>query len=124
MKWLLFFVIIFYIGKKSQNVIEESGTLVGIMFSLVTYKNNSVWGSVLLHVVWNMLMISNIVLIYNGVKGDSTSIFSIVFPSDNPLLTGAGFGVEASVFAIIGYAIVCGIVWFLIKRQGHKDDTL
>jgi len=36
-------------------------------------------------------------------------IFSIVIPSDNVLLTGAGFGMEASIIAIIGYLLICGV---------------
>ena len=35
-------------------------------------------------------------------------IFSIIIPSDSVLVTGAGFGVEASIIAIIGYLLVCG----------------
>ena len=37
-------------------------------------------------------------------------IFSIIIPFDNVLLTGAGFGVEASIIAIVGYACICAVV--------------
>lgn len=36
--------------------------------------------------------------------------------SDAPLLTGAGFGVEASLIAIAGYALAClALLWILRK---------
>jgi len=38
----------------------------------------------------------------------------MIISSDNILLTGAGFGMEASTIAIAGYALVCiltGAIW-------------
>lgn len=86
-----------------------SGTLVGTMFSLVAYKANSIANSVLMHTVWNFVMVTSILHITTeqGVYG--APLFSIVIPADTVLLTGAGFGVEASLIAIIGYACICGL---------------
>lgn len=83
-----------------------AGTSVGIMFSLVTYHNGSVWASSIIHMVWNTVMISNILLIYTGSTGDSASVFSIALPTNAPILTGGAFGAEASIFSIIGYSLV------------------
>lgn len=35
---------------------------------------------------------------------------------DNVFLTGAGFGIEASIIAIIGYILVCGFVLIPKKK--------
>jgi len=43
-------------------------------------------------------------------------IFSIIIPADNVLLTGAGFGVEASIIAIIGYACICAVCLISKKK--------
>ena len=93
-----------------------SGTLVGIMFSLITYKGNSISNSSLLHAVWNFVFVTDMIHITTaqGIYGEP--IFSIIIPSDHVLVTGAGFGVEASIIAIIGYLFVCGAVILRRKR--------
>lgn len=87
-----------------------SGTLAGLMFSLVTWKGNSISNSSLLHAIWNFILVTDIMHITTaqGVYGEP--VFSIIIPSDNVLVTGAGFGVEASIISIIGYLFVCGTV--------------
>ena len=87
-----------------------SGTLVGIMFSLITYMGNSISNSGLLHAVWNFVFVTDMIHITTaqGVYGEP--VFSIMIPSDNVLVTGAGFGVEASIISTIGYLFVCGAV--------------
>ena len=93
-----------------------SGTLVGIMFSLITYMGNSISNSGLLHAVWNFVFVTDMIHITTaqGIYGEP--IFSIIIPSDYVLVTGAGFGVEASIIAIIGYLFVCGAVILRRKR--------
>ena len=93
-----------------------SGTLVGIMFSLITYKGNSISNSSLLHAVWNFVFVTDMIHITTaqGIYGEP--VFSIIIPSDHVLVTGAGFGVEASIIAIIGYLFVCGAVILRKKR--------
>lgn len=102
-----------------------SGTLVGVMFSLVAYKGNSISNSAFMHAIWNFIMITSILHITTEQRAYGEPIFSIIIPSDNILLTGAGFGVEASFIAIIGYALVCGIVMFFKKNKTDvtKLDT-
>lgn len=65
-----------------------SGTLVGLMFSLVTWKGNSISNSILLHAIWNFILVTDIVHIttIQGVYGEP--FFSIIIPSDNVLVTG------------------------------------
>ena len=93
-----------------------SGTLVGIMFSLITYMGNSISNSGLLHAVWNFVFVTDMIHITTaqGIYGEP--VFSIIIPSDYVLVTGAGFGVEASIIAIIGYLFVCGAVILRRKR--------
>lgn len=95
-----------------------SGTLVGIMFSLIAYQGNSIGNAVLLHTIWNFVMVTDILHIttIQGAYGDP--IFSITIPSENILLTGGGFGVEASIVAIIGYVLICCSIPFW-KRRGQ-----
>ena len=82
-----------------------SGTLVGIMFSLITYMGNSISNSGLLHAVWNFVFVTDMIHITTaqGIYGEP--IFSIIIPSDHVLVTGAGFGVEASIIRSSRYII-------------------
>lgn len=94
-----------------------SGTLVGVMFSLIAYKGDSISNSGLVHAIWNFVLVTDIIHITTaqGVYGEP--VFSIIIPSDNVLVTGAGFGVEASIIAIIGYLFVCVAV---IAKKRNK----
>ena len=93
-----------------------SGTLVGVMFSLVTYKGNSIANSVVMHAVWNFVMITSILHITTQEGYYGNPVFSIIIPSGNILLTGAGFGVEASIIAILGYACICAMTLYGRKK--------
>lgn len=93
-----------------------SGTLVGIMFSLVAYRGNSMSNSALLHTIWNFIMITDILHITTAKGIYGKPIFSIIIPSDNILLTGESFGIEASIIAIIGYILVCGFMLIPKKK--------
>lgn len=93
-----------------------SGTLVGVMFSVVAYKGNSIANSAVIHTVWNFVMITGILQITTEQGYYGNPIFSIIIPADNVLLTGAGFGVEASIIAIIGYACICAVCLISKKK--------
>jgi len=95
-----------------------SGTLVGVMFSLVAYKGNSISNSAIIHIVWNLVMVTGILHITTEQGYYGNPIFSIIIPSDQVLLTGAGFGVEASIIAIVGYMCICTIVLWSKNSKG------
>lgn len=92
-----------------------AGTLVGILFSLVTIESNSIWNSTIVHGVWNMVFVGTV--FHFGTKSDGDSIYNFVLSSGNRLITGGDFGVEASVFAIIAYAFFALLVFTWIKRK-------
>ncbi len=97
-----------------------SGTMVGIMFSLVTYKGNSISNSVLIHTLWNLTMVTSVLHISTKQSAYGKPIVSILIPNDNILLTGGGFGVEASIVAIGGYVLICLLTKFLDKDSKNK----
>ena len=89
-----------------------SGTLVGVMFSLAAYKGNSISNGALMHAVWNFVMVTDILHITTAEGAYGNPICSVIIPSDNIWLTGGGFGVEASLIAVTGYALVCAFLTF------------
>lgn len=98
-----------------------SGTLAAVMFSLMTYRGNSISNSVLLHMLWNFMLVTDLCHITTADGAYGKPLLSIIIPARQPLLTGAGFGVEASAIAIAGYlAVVC---WLILseKRGGSAD---
>jgi CAAX amino terminal protease family protein len=94
-----------------------AGTLVGILFSLIAIESNSIWNSAIIHGIWNMVFVGNI--IHFGTKSESDSIYNFVLSSGNRWITGGDFGVEASVFAIIAYTIFALLVFIWIIRKQH-----
>ena len=89
-----------------------SGTLVGVMFSLAAYKGNSISNGALMQAVWNFVMVTDILHITTAEGAYGNPICSVIIPSDNIWLTGGGFGVEASLIAVTGYALVCAFLTF------------
>lgn len=94
------------------------GMLVGIMFSLITYVNRSIWPSMLVHAIWNIFMIGGIITF--GATKDSYAISGYLFQTKNSFLTGGEFGVEVSIFAIIGYLSVIAYIWLSQKHLSKK----
>lgn len=91
------------------------GTSVGIMFSLIVYKSGSIWNSAIVHGVWNIIMIGDILHI--NASNNENSIFSYNLLSNSFLLTGGEFGVEVSIVAILGYLSVIAYIMCSMKKQ-------
>lgn len=82
-----------------------AGTMVGVMFSLITFATKSIWNSAIVHAIWNIIIIGGI--LWTGTEFDEYSLYSYVLDSKSFLLTGGAFGIESSVVAVVGYIIVC-----------------
>lgn len=96
-----------------------AGSLVGVLFSLVTYESGNIWNSALMHGVWNMIIIGKIVHI--GDAADEFSLFSYVLESDSFFITGGDFGIEASVVSVAAYAVFAVLAWVCIRKRGQKS---
>jgi membrane protease YdiL (CAAX protease family) len=94
------------------------GTLAGVMFSLMADYYQSIWASTALHAVWNIFMIGGIFSI--GIKQSPYSLTGYVLKSRSLLLTGGEFGVEVSLFAMLGYALVIVYLVYLYQKKKRK----
>lgn len=92
-----------------------AGSIVGILFSLVTYESGSIWSAALMHAVWNMCMASGILNIYT--ESVDTCIFNYVLESKSALITGGDFGAEASVISIGAYLIFTVVAIILLNKN-------
>lgn len=92
-----------------------SGTIAGVMFSLIALRSRSVWPGALVHGIWNLVIIGEILQI--SVDPYETSIFTYTLSSESVLLTGGAFGIEASIPAIAAYAAVILIIFIFGRRE-------
>ena len=92
-----------------------AGTVVGVMFSLIKLESGCIWNSVLVHAVWNAIIIGG--LLYIGTESSESNLINYVLETKSFALTGGDFGIEASVFALTGYIAVSCIAFFLIRKS-------
>lgn len=96
-----------------------AGSIVGILFSMVTYASGSIWCSAFMHGIWNIIMVGGILHI--GTQTDETSIFNYVLDTKSFLISGGDFGVEASIISVAAYFLFTVLaVWMYKKRAGMK----
>ena len=95
-----------------------AGTMAGVMFSMIAIESGSVWNSGIVHAVWNIVMIGGGLAI--GEKADEYSVMTYVLDSKSFAITGGEFGIESSVISLIGYIIVAGIAFVMIKSGKKK----
>lgn len=91
-----------------------SGSLVGILFSLIAIESGSIWNSALVHGIWNMLMAGGILHIGKAI--DSQVLYNWVLNTDETLWTGGEFGAEASLIAITVYLLVIGLALWRMQN--------
>lgn len=95
-----------------------AGSIVGVLFSLVTYESGSIWSAAFMHSIWNMFMSSGILNI--GSEVSENCIFNYVLETNSPLITGGEFGAEASVISIGAYLIFTVLAVILLKKRDNK----
>lgn len=93
-----------------------AGTLVGVVFSLVTLETGSIWCSALMHAVWNIVMIGGLIAI--GTEAAPRAFVSYVLDTGSFLLTGGEFGIEASLAAIAAYTLFLALA--LLRRKTRR----
>ena len=98
--------------------VVAAGSVVGILFSLITYENGSIWNSAVVHAVWNMVFVSGVLHI--GSSADSSSICCFVLENKSFLISGGDFGIEASVISVMVYLSFCVIAWRCWKKRRNS----
>lgn len=99
-----------------------AGSVVGIMFSLIVYESGRIWNSAIVHVIWNIVIVGDILRI--GVSPSEYAMFNYVLKSKSFMITGGDFGIEASVIAIAGYIIVSVIAVLLMKKRRKAIEQI
>lgn len=102
-------------GLRDFLIMTLAAGLIGATLSLVTFITESIWSSVVIHMVWNIIIMGQIISI-GGVR-PLYSRYNYIFNSDSVLLTGGAFGIEASLPSIIINIIFLITVWRLWKKD-------
>lgn len=95
-----------------------AGSIVGILFSLITYESGSIWNSAIVHGIWNMVIIGGIIHI--GCNADNNFMYNFVLNNKSFLLSGGDFGIEASVISIGVYLLFCIAAIYRLKKKGNQ----
>lgn len=116
------FALIHVIGMK-MNIVSilqliVAGTSVGIMFSLIVYESGSIWCSAIVHGIWNVIMIGEILNI-SGTYNNK-AIYSYKLASESIILTGGEFGIESSIVSVLVFIVVIALTLFLMERKVKK----
>lgn len=95
-----------------------AGTVVGILFSLITFESSSIWNSAIVHGVWNFVITGGILHI--GVSADLSASFNFILSAKSALISGGDFGMESSMISIFVYAAFCALAALLIRRKNRS----
>lgn len=96
-------------------LVVVAGTGVGILFSEAAILSGSVFNGALMHGLWNVLMIGRLMDIGTGANPGALLRYTLS-DSLSPLLTGGAFGVESSLFAVLGYGLAAVLI-FVFRRK-------
>ena len=99
-----------------------AGSVVGVLFSLVTYESGSIWPAAFMHSIWNIFMASGILNV--GEEAMENCIFNYVLETKSPLITGGEFGAEASVVSIGAYLIFIALAVILLKKKSERSEKI
>lgn len=91
------------------------GTVVGIMFSVITCKTGSIWNAIIVHAMWNFVTSK---LINISSSENSKAVLSYVLSINNKLIFNESIGIETSLFTVLCYLLV---IFLVLKISSVKS---
>ncbi|AIE60223.1 CPBP family intramembrane glutamic endopeptidase [Bacillus methanolicus] len=98
-----------------------AGSLVGIMFSLIVYKTGNVWNAVVVHIIWNFFMNSQMVQFAPVADRSHSSLVMLRLKSDSVWITGGTFGIEVALPVVVLYVLI--ICWIGFRKTNVRRNT-
>ncbi|MHD0396305.1 lysostaphin resistance A-like protein [Staphylococcus simulans] len=92
-------------------------TTAGLMYGLAAYFLNTVWASIVIHMIWNL---SAVMTITN--QKIEYGVVQYMINTKNPLITGGTYGMDASLISIIGYMSIILVLLIYSNRSKHRKD--
>ena len=106
----------------SSLLVLAAGTMVGIMFSMITIESGSVWNSGIVHAVWNIVIIGGGLAINQS--ADEYAVMAYVLESKSFVFTGGEFGIEASLVSLVGYLAVTLAAVYMMRKKGKAEEIV
>lgn len=94
------------------------GVLVGIMYSLATLIFESIWASVIIHIIWNLGGLFNF-----SQRNDNWGLVQYILSEKNVFITGGDYGVDTSIISIISYIFVI-LFLLVVTKTKSKNNKL
>lgn len=104
---------VFHLGNAGFNLMASINIfLIGLVFSLIFYIKDSIYMAAATHSFWNMAMANVYGITVSGNSPTEVTLFNTSLKG-NDLLTGGGFGLEASLIT----SLVIGILLIYLIRK-------
>ena len=105
----------------SGNVFRLSLALMiaGMALSLVVYESGSIWSSVVIHAVYNILS-GDTLIFHMDTEREISAIWNYTFDSDQVLITGiqGADELETGLPAMVGFLAIIFLAVYFIKKRG------
>lgn len=109
---------VFHLGNAGFNLMASINIfLIGLIFSLIFYIKDSIYMAAATHSFWNMAMANIYGIAVSGNSPTEVTLFNTSLKG-NYLLTGGGFGLEASLIT----SLVLGILLIYLIRKIIRND--
>ncbi|SHN21499.1 CPBP family intramembrane glutamic endopeptidase [Mucilaginibacter sp. OK098] len=95
-------------------IVVGGGIITGMMFSFIYAYTKVIWYVVLVHVIWDIFFIGKITTIATSATDAKQALLAFKFTTQNVLLTGRGFGIEAGIPCLLTFLL---LIFVLYKRS-------
>jgi membrane protease YdiL (CAAX protease family) len=92
-------------------IVVFGGVVAGMMFSVIYLSTKTIWYTAIVHVVWDIFFIGKITTLATTQDGANNAILAFKLTSNNLLLTGSSFGMEAALPCLLIYLLVIAVLY-------------
>lgn len=96
--------------------------LISILFALFIVKRGNIWIACGFHAMWNFTQGNIYGMSVSGYEKSKETIFNVVTTSENSLITGGDFGLEASLVTVIVMAVLILLALKMPAKDAGRAD--
>ncbi len=100
--------------------------LFGVFAALYMIRFDDIWGASAIHSIWNFTQGNIYGISVSGTtstENNYSTVMKTSAVSDNTLLTGGDFGIEASIITTVVLLIACGVMAYLINKNNSRQNS-
>lgn len=98
-------------------MVVAGGTIAGIMFSTIYIYTKVIWYAAIVHIVWDVFFIGKIMALAATQSDANQAIISFKLTTQNLLLTGGNFSIEATVPCLIVYLSLTFALYYIFRQR-------